>query len=238
MASTIEAERPVGAGERHGQRSAAGARPVRAGVVAGTFLGSKLASLLGLLPVGVWTVNHLWDNLAALRGGAAWERAVTEHSSPATQAVTLAVVLVPLLLHSGWGLARLPRTRVPRHVGRFASLRHGLHRLSALGLLLFLGAHLWLALIRPRLLEGGPEPFEHLAHQMRFHLPTLIVYVLGVLGTAYHLANGLQAVGVGWGLRFGRGTMSRLSLTSGAAFVVLLAMGWTAVWALWRAGGG
>ncbi|WP_242343374.1 succinate dehydrogenase [Anaeromyxobacter terrae] len=233
MARTISVERQLGAGERSGTD----ARQARGGTAVGSFLGSKLASLLGLLPVGVWTVNHLWDNLAALRGRAAWERAVTEHPSPAAQAVTLAVVLVPLVLHSVWGLARLPRTRVPRHAVRLVSVRHVLHRLSALGLLLFLGAHLWLALIQPRLLAGGPEPFEHLAHQVRSHLPTLVVYVLGVLGTAYHLANGLQAVGVAWAIGSRRG-MSRVSVASGTAFVVLLAMGWTAVWALWRAGGG
>ena len=38
-----------------------------------------------------------------------------------------------------------------------------------------------------------------IAHEMHHHLPTLVVYCLGVLGTAYHLANGLQTATMGWG---------------------------------------
>jgi succinate dehydrogenase / fumarate reductase cytochrome b subunit len=193
---------------------------------------------LGLAPVGVWTVNHLWDNLAAFRGGEAWERTVTEHASPAAQVATYAVVLVPLILHTVWGLARLRSSRLPgARYGGFAHLRSVLHRSAAIGVLLFLGAHLWLAVIRPRVLGGGPEPFADIAREMRFHRPTLAVYLLGVLGTVYHLANGFQAFAVGWDVRWvGRETMDRASPITVAVFLVLLAMGWGAIAALWRAG--
>jgi succinate dehydrogenase / fumarate reductase cytochrome b subunit len=200
------------------------------------YLPSKTASLLGLLPVGVWTVNHLWDNLHALRGAEAWERSVTQHRSPAFQLATYAVVLLPLAVHAIWGAVRIPTTRLQAPTTAFANVRHIVHRLAGLGILAFLGAHLWLALIRPRVLHGAPEAFDDLARQMRFHGPTLVVYVLGVLGTAYHLANGVQAVMVGWAPRPWGGTMNRLSVVAALVFLGTLALGWGAVFALWRAG--
>ena len=62
------------------------------------------------------------------------------------------------------------------------------------------GAHLWLAMLQPRLVEGHAETFADLAEHMHFHAPTLVVYVLGILGVAYHLANGLQTFCMGWGI--------------------------------------
>src|SRR5947207_13976037 len=73
----------------------------------GQLLRARLASILAIAPLGVWTFIHLWNNLAAYRGAAAWEQAVTTYAHPVSQAVTFVVVLLPLLIHTGWGLARL-----------------------------------------------------------------------------------------------------------------------------------
>ena len=164
-------------------------------------LRTRLGSLLAVAPLGVWTMLHLWNNLGAFAGGAAWERAVTERSHPLEPIVTATVVLLPLAIHSVWGLARL-RTSRPNNVryGFYGNLKYLLQRVSALGVLFFLGAHLWLAAIQPRLIEGRPERFAEIAHEMRHHTPTLVVYVLGTLGVAYHLANGLTSIALALGL--------------------------------------
>jgi succinate dehydrogenase / fumarate reductase cytochrome b subunit len=87
-------------------------------------------------------------------------------------------------------------------------------------------------MLRPRLLEGRPEPFAEIAHEMRFHTPTLVVYILGTLGVAYHLANGLQSFALGWGLVASRRAVKRLEWAAAIAFIVLLAMSWSAIYAL------
>src|SRR5690242_7458767 len=76
-----------------------------------SFLVSRLGSLLALLPLGVWTAHHLWNNLAAFSGGNVWEARVTGHSSSASAALVMACVLVPLLWHTVWGIGRMFRTR-------------------------------------------------------------------------------------------------------------------------------
>ncbi|MEO6572331.1 MAG: succinate dehydrogenase, partial [Polyangiaceae bacterium] len=164
------------------------------------FLRARLGSLLAVLPLGAWTVLHLWHNLAAFSGGEAWSAAVTTYPHPVAQVFTMVVVLAPLAVHTVWGFSRILVSRPNNLTYRtYSNLKYALQRLSAVGVALFLGAHLWLALIQPRLVQGHAETFADISHEMHFHTPTLVVYLLGTLGTAYHLANGLDSFAMGWG---------------------------------------
>jgi succinate dehydrogenase / fumarate reductase cytochrome b subunit len=201
------------------------------------FINDRLGSALAILPLGVWTLSHLWNNLSAFSGAAAWQSAVTEYPHPLAQGITFVVVLIPLVWHTVWGISRLTQTRpnYPRY-GYFANLKYILQRISAIGLLLFLGAHLWLAFLHPRLVEGRAEPFADIAHEMHFHGPTLMVYILGVLAIAYHLGNGAQQALMTWGAVTSRRALRQWELLAWVLFVLILALGWGAVYALYRAG--
>jgi succinate dehydrogenase / fumarate reductase cytochrome b subunit len=131
------------------------------------FLRSRLGSLLAVVPLAFWTVNHLWNNLAAFSGAEAWQASVTTYAHPAAQFLTAIVVLLPLVLHMVWGIGRILTSR-PNNVRYtyFANLKYALQRLSAIGVMLFLGAHLWLAMLHPRFVEGQPEPFADISHEM------------------------------------------------------------------------
>jgi succinate dehydrogenase / fumarate reductase cytochrome b subunit len=201
------------------------------------FVRARLASLLAVAPLGVWTTLHLWHNLSAFQGQDAWERDVTEYAHPFAFFVSSVVALLPLALHTVWGIGRLVTFR-PNNVKYkfYANLKYLLQRLSAIGVLFFIGAHLYLAMLKPRLMQQHPEPFTDIATTMRHHTPTLAVYILGILGVAYHLANGLHTFTMGWGIVSTRRALRRLELVALLFFLVLLAMGWGAVYALWDAG--
>jgi succinate dehydrogenase / fumarate reductase, cytochrome b subunit len=201
------------------------------------FISSRLGSALAIVPLGVWTINHLWNNLAAFQSGAAWQTAVTEYPHPLAEGITLAVVLLPLVWHTLWGLGRIFQTRpnYPRY-GYFANLKFIIQRLAGLALVGFLGAHLWLAFLQPRLVKGHVEPFADIAHEMHFHMPTLVVYILGVLGISYHFANGLQTALMTWGAAVTKAALRKWELMAWAVFLLMLAMGWGAIYALYRAG--
>jgi succinate dehydrogenase / fumarate reductase cytochrome b subunit len=210
---------------------------VQASEARSSFLRARAASALAIAPLGVWTLVHLWNNLSAFRGADAWAAAVTEYPHPVAEAITGVVVLLPLAIHTVWGIGRLATSR-PNNVRYryYANLKYALQRLAAVGLLFFLGAHLWLALLHPRIQEGHAETFADLAEHMHFHGPTLAVYVLGVLATAYHLANGAQTFCMSWGIVSSQRGLRRLEVWALALFVLLLLMGWGAVYALWAAG--
>jgi succinate dehydrogenase / fumarate reductase cytochrome b subunit len=199
-------------------------------------IGSRLATILAIAPLGVWVVWHLWDNLSAWRSPQAWTSAV-EGTNTIGHAVGAVVVLVPLVLHTIWGIVRIGRTR-PNNGSYpyYANLKYLLQRLSALGLLGFLGAHLWLAAIKPRFTEGHPEAFADLSREMHSHAPTLVVYLLGTLAVAYHLANGIQTSAMALGLVTTRAGLKRLDVVSLVLLVIFLAMAWGAIAGLYVAG--
>lgn len=202
-----------------------------------SFLRSRLASAFGVLPLGVWCTVHLWNNLSAFDGAEAWQAAVTTYPHPVAEALTGIVVLVPLALHTIWGIGRMMTSRPNNVRYRFyGNLKYLLQRLAGLGLLLALGAHLWLALLHPRVQLGHAEEFQDIAQQMHFHRPTLVVYLLLTLGLAYHLANGLQTFCMGWGVVSSQRGLKRLEWLAGGVFGLLLLMGWAAVYAIWAAG--
>ena len=202
-----------------------------------SFLRARMGSLLAVVPLGVWTVNHLWNNLSAFKGGAAWQADVTEYGHPLAFFATSVVALLPLVLHTVWGISRLT-TAKPNNVKykNFTNVKYALQRLSAIGVMLFLGAHIWLAMLHPRLTTGRPEPFADIAHQMHHHGPTLAVYALGTLGVSYHLANGLHSFAMGWGIVTSRRALRKLESVVVFVFLLLLAMSWGAVYGLWEAG--
>lgn len=200
---------------------------------------TRLGSFLAVVPLGLWTANHLWNNLAALHGAEAWEAAVVRHSSPFAEALGAIIALAPLLLHTVWGLARLFMWRP--NVGSYTyygNVKFILQRVSSVGVLLFLGAHIYLAWIKPHVFEGHGEEFEDIAKEMFTSAdgPTLIVYVLGTLGVSYHLANGLQSWAMGWGLVGSRDAVKKFEWVSLTSFALLLAMSWGAIFGLYTAG--
>lgn len=211
--------------------------PASGSRAAGSFVFSRFGSALAVLPLGVWTVFHLWNNLAAFRGAEAWEGAVTHYPHPLASLITSLVVLAPLLLHTLWGISRLVSSRPNNgRYNNYVNLKYLLQRVSAVGVLAFVGAHLWLAYLHPRFVEGHTETFADISREMHHHLPTLVVYVLGTLGVSYHLANGLQMFGMSWGILGSNRALRRAEPFTIAAFLILLAMSWGAVYALWDAG--
>lgn len=195
----------------------------------------RLGSVLALAPLGVWTVWHLWENLYVWAGREAWAAHVTDvrvvdgtatyvGNGVSSWLVSL-VVLGPLVLHTLWGLRRIRMTK-PNGYKFFGNAKYLLQRLSALGLMGFLGAHLYLARIKPALSNRtGHEDFCDLAGHMRHHPPTLVVYTLGVIGIAYHLANGVYTAAFINGLAASPRASRQMQVISLTLFAVLLVFG-------------
>jgi succinate dehydrogenase / fumarate reductase cytochrome b subunit len=141
------------------------------------------------------------------------------------------------VLHAVWGIRRM--FIMKPNLGRYPTydnLKYILQRITALGLLAFIPAHLWLARLAPQIQHGRHEHFEDLAWHMAHHPPTLVVYLLGVVGVAYHLANGVATGGMTWGYAASPRAMKRMNVISISFFVLLLAMGYGAMYALWSYG--
>ncbi len=202
----------------------------------GGILTGRLGSVLAVAPLGTWVAWHLWENLYAWQGAQAWSQRVTEPGHAVSEAITLLIVFVPLIIHTVWGIRRLAMTR-PNGYRFFGNLKYLLQRLSAIGLFFFIGAHVYLARIHPAFtVASGHEHFADLAREMRT-APTLTVYILGILGTAYHLSNGVYTASFIHGIAASPRAGRWMQVISVVLFILLLTCGWGAVWGLYRAGG-
>jgi hypothetical protein len=58
---------------------------------------------------------------------------------------------------------------------------------------------------------------------------TAIVYILGILGVVYHLANGLTTFGISWGITTGAKSIKRAEILALVFGLLLLALGYATI---------
>jgi succinate dehydrogenase / fumarate reductase cytochrome b subunit len=193
----------------------------------------QVMSILGVVPLGIYVIAHLWTNMYSLGGEESFDRALrATRSSPAFIFLEVFGLGLPILAHAWIGLKIIRRGRpnIARY-GTLRNLKYGLQRLSGLGVLLFLGAHVIKARIMPAMASTGDgmETWRGM-HEALGEMPTFTVYALGLLGISYHLANGLWGAGLTLGLTVTPAAQKRMEWVSALFFVLLLAMSTLAIY--------
>ena len=184
------------------------------------FLWLRLHSLSGIVPVGLFVLLHFYTNSFSVKGAAAFDaRLQRMNGLPFLGLFEVAFIYLPILFHATLGIAITLRGQSNLHAyPQLGNLRYLLQRLSGIGVLLFVGAHVFKTRIEPWM-NGTSIDYAHMAEGMREPL-TFLVYTLGILGTAYHLANGLWTFCITWGITVSR--RSQRSLTGIAVLLFLL----------------
>ena len=194
----------------------------------------KLFSLSGIIPLGIYVVIHLYQNLTSLSGPQVFDQHLADSRSlPLIVPLAILVIWIPIAFHGLYGLFAMKKSR-PNLIKfpHFENLKYVLQRLSGIGLLLFVPAHIYKTRIEPTL-SGTTLDFHHMVEGMHEPL-TFGVYILGVLGVAYHLANGVWQFSIGWGMTTSEKGMQRMQTLSFIFFIVLLAMGFGAIFGFYR----
>jgi len=167
------------------------------------FLLRRLHSLLGLLPVGAFLIFHLWENSQSRFGAEHYNEQVVAALKGMNYLplMEIFVIALPVLFHAGYGLVISIQMR-PALV-RYPYSRNWLYwlqRISGIGILLFLLLHVGMTRI-----QGMWDPsitddlFAHM--QALLTQPWMLgIYVLGLLLSVFHLANGLASMAIVWGL--------------------------------------
>ena len=192
----------------------------------------QLLTLFGIVPLGVYVFLHLGTNLYSLAGAEAFNAAVDRsRANPAFLVLEIVGLAIPLLAHTVIGFMEMAKSR-PNNVryGFLDNLRYLLQRVSAIGLALFVVAHVVKARLFPeqQFLVNGHESFAGM-HEAFSEPITLSVYVLGMLGVSYHLANGLQTAATRTGLVISEAGRRRMTWVAGFVMVLLLAMSGLAI---------
>ena len=185
----------------------------------------RLHSLSGVVPVSLFVLMHFYTNSFSVKGPQPYDERLTSlNRLPFMQAFEVLFIYLPILFHAGLGIWLSIRGKQNfSSYPYFGNLRYLLQRLSGIGVLLFVGAHLYKTKIDPWW-SGYSIDFAHMSEGL--HEPiTFAVYTLGILGTTYHLANGLWTFCITWGFSVSRRSQKWLTLASLVLFGLLFLVG-------------
>lgn len=163
------------------------------------YLNRRLHSLLGVIPVGVFLIQHLVVNNFATRGEEAFNDAAHfMESLPFRIVLETFIIFLPLLYHAIYGIyiAFTAKNNVSKF-GYFRNWMFMLQRISGVITLVFVSWHVWETRIAAAF--GADVNFDMMASI--FSNPFMIVfYIVGVVSTIFHFANGLWSFAVSWGI--------------------------------------
>ncbi|HYY98824.1 MAG TPA: hypothetical protein VE642_09555 [Pyrinomonadaceae bacterium] len=210
-----------------------------------TFLFRKLHQLTGIIPLGVFLLEHFYTNSKAMTGPADFNNAVRDlQSIPYIIFIEVLGIFVPLIYHAVYGIfitweARPNNLAYPYPRNWFYTIQR------ATGLILFLFITFHVLNFRFGLLPGlndlsvadNPDrAFGIVSGEFR-NVWIFVVYLVGITATVWHLANGIWLFAVDWGVVIGERAQRLTGYACIALGLLLLLVGVNAQVAFVREGG-
>ncbi len=196
------------------------------------FVLKKLHSLSGVVPVGVFLIEHLWTNAKALQGEDAFNQAVGDiQALPYLPLVEVCGIFLPLAFHAFYGVALLlagkPNVRLYSYARNWLYV---LQRVSGLVAFLFIGYHLYEYRVQKWLFGMRADAFygtlsKHLSSTVAGVPLLALFYLVGILAAAFHFANGLWGFLFSWGVTVTRAAQRRAAYACGLVGLLLFLLG-------------
>ena len=210
-----------------------------------TFVLRKLHQLTGILPLGIFLLEHFYTNSKALTGPADFNNAVKDlQSIPYILFVEIGGIFIPLIYHAVYGLVITAEARPNNLAYPYArNTFYLIQRITGIVLFFFITFHV--LNFRFGLIPGlntqsvahyPGEAFQIVAREFRM-VPIFILYVVGIAATVWHLANGIWLFLVDWGITIGERAQRLTGYACIAFGVLLLLVGINAAAAFIRPGG-
>ncbi|MGG3940475.1 succinate dehydrogenase cytochrome b558 subunit [Peribacillus psychrosaccharolyticus] len=190
----------------------------------------RLHSLLGVIPVGLFLLEHLITNYMATKGEEAFNSAAhLLESLPFRIFLEVFIIFLPLIYHAVYGIyiAFTAKNNAGRY-GFFRNWMFVLQRVTGIVTLIFVVWHVWSTRIKAAL--GAEVNFDMMADILSS--PFMIAfYVVGILSTTFHFANGLWSFAVSWGLTVSPKSQQISTYVTLVIFVLLSYVGVRAIFA-------
>jgi len=217
-----------------------------------SFLWRRLHSLSGVLPLGAFLCYHVFENLSALRGPAAYNEMVNDVNTLLPRmffyGLELVTIVLPLAYHALYGVWVVATGRP--NVGRYAYASNWgylAQRITGVIALLFLLVHVgtlrtWVTLLGNHLAPVAPVTADgldlvtyrdvaaHLGNPASLGVQSIlagdhifVLYVVGTLCTIWHFTYGLKGFCWTWGIAVGRLAQRRVTWVSWLLFAALSA---------------
>ncbi len=209
-----------------------GVQPLRAGQ-GNSFLWHKLHSLLGIIPIGAFLLEHLLSNFEALKGPAAYGAQVRFlNSLPLVRVLEWTFIFLPLLYHGLYGVWIWLRGKSNIVYYPWAgNWMYTAQRYTGIIALLYIGQHV----ARQRFMGVDlPEhPMAAFAKvQQELANPWMLaVYIIAMIAICWHFAYGIWLFAAKWGITPGETARKRLGYCCAAFGLLLVVMGLASIWA-------
>lgn len=210
-----------------------------------TFVLRKLHQLTGIVPLGLFLLEHFYTNSKALTGPSDFNNAVKDlQSIPYILLVETGGIFIPLIYHAVYGLVITVEAR-PNNLN-YPYPRNWFYLIQRItGVILFFFITFHVLNFRFGMIPGlnnisvarNPEQaFGVVAGEFSI-VPIFIVYLIGITSTVWHLANGIWLFMVDWGITIGERAQRLTGYACIAFGAVLLLVGVNAAIAFIRPGG-
>jgi succinate dehydrogenase / fumarate reductase, cytochrome b subunit len=210
-----------------------------------TFVLRKLHQLSGIMPLGLFLLEHFYTNSKALSGANAFNDAVKDlQSIPYILFVEIGGIFIPLIYHAVYGLVITVEAR-PNNLN-YPYPRNWFYLIQRItGVILFFFITFHVLNFRFGLLPGlnnisvarHPEQAFGIVSGEFHSVWIFLIYMVGITATVWHLANGIWLFLVDWGITIGERAQRLTGYACIAFGVFLLLVGINAAVAFIRTGG-
>ncbi|WP_166240536.1 succinate dehydrogenase cytochrome b558 subunit [Paenibacillus turpanensis] len=187
----------------------------------------KLHSLLGVIPLGFFIVEHLITNYAAHQRGAEgfYEAVEKLHHLPLILVLEIVGIWLPLLYHGVYGLyvAYTSNANVNRY-SYFRNMMFTLQRVTGVITLVFVAWHFWQTRMQIALGQVAQEEVGSVIHSVATSPLMFTIYVIGIVAAVFHFCNGMWSFLVAWGVTVGPRAQRVSSYIWMTLFVVMSVM--------------
>ncbi len=198
-----------------------------------SFAVRRLHSLLGVIPLGVFLIQHLLVNHTATRSEEAFNTASEFMGNlPFVIFLEIFIIYIPILFHGIYGIyiAFTAKYNIGgKGYGWHSTYRNWmflLQRISGVIAFVFIAIHVYQT--RVQVFFGQEVNFD-MVHQIVSNPLWLVFYIVGIVATVYHFANGLWAFMITWGFTQSDKSQRIMSYVSMVIFVVVSFIGVQAI---------
>jgi len=164
------------------------------------FFYRRLHSLLGVVPIGIFMVQHLFVNHFAVYGEESFNKAAGFMAGlPFVLLLEIFVIYLPILYHAILGvyIALTARNNVSTY-GFFRNWMFKLQRYTGIITFVFIVWHVWETRVQVGL--GNVDLDYSLMEGILTNPFMFWFYIIGVVSAVFHFANGLWSFLVTWGI--------------------------------------
>jgi succinate dehydrogenase / fumarate reductase cytochrome b subunit len=189
------------------------------------FLLRRLHTLSGVVPVGLFLLEHLFTNATATNGPEAFNNAVAAiHQIPFLPFVEFLFIFLPLVYHGVFGLyvAFVSGYNAGQYSWR-RNVMFVLQRITGIITFVFIIYHTWTTRF------SGKAPTFDMVHNLVSNPLYFWFMVIGIVAATFHFANGLWSFCIHWGITVGQRAQRVTAYVSMLVFVVLASIGVSAL---------